>query len=369
MLIPGLDRLGGAERQLLLLAAGLRRRGWQVSVVVLSGHAAGTATGLSAAGIAFTSLEMRKGLADPRGWLRFHRWLQSERPDVIHAHLPHAAWLARWSRLVAPIPLLIDTLHSSATGGLGRRLGYRITRHIPDHVTAVSQAVADAHCKARMVNPRTLSILPNGIDIEVFCPNPQVRALLRRALRLADKFVWLAMGRLDAVKDYPTLLQAMTGVPEPARLLIAGEGPRARELHALAIRLGVEGRVRFLGFVPRAERWMQAADGFVLSSLWEGLPIALLEAGACALPAVATDVPGTREAMIESGYLVPRGDPAALAAAMKRFMLLSRDERLAMGLRAQRQVTERFNLEAVLDQWERLYRDAGKKRRGRSSGL
>ncbi len=97
--IPGLNRIGGAERQAMLLAKGLRRRGWRVSVIALSGDGGEAAAELRACGVAFTSLEMRKGLADPRGWIRFHRWLRREQPDVLHAHLPHAAWLCRWSRL------------------------------------------------------------------------------------------------------------------------------------------------------------------------------------------------------------------------------------------------------------------------------
>ncbi|MGA2207428.1 MAG: glycosyltransferase, partial [Terracidiphilus sp.] len=74
--IPGIDRIGGAERQAMLLAKGLRRRGWRVSMVALSGTGGDAAAELRNAGVGFISLEMRKGLADPRGWLRFHRWLR-----------------------------------------------------------------------------------------------------------------------------------------------------------------------------------------------------------------------------------------------------------------------------------------------------
>ena len=128
MAIPGLDRVGGAEQQAILLAKGLRRRGWRTSVVALSGTGGTTAAELEDAGVRFTSLQMRKGLADPRGWIRFQRWLWREQPDVLHAHLPHAAWLARWSRLAAPVPLVVDTLHSSATGKTGRHFGYACSR-------------------------------------------------------------------------------------------------------------------------------------------------------------------------------------------------------------------------------------------------
>src|ERR1035437_7939965 len=152
LVIPGLDRVGGAERQVILLATGLVQRGWRVSVVALSGTGGSSAQELRDAGAAFLSLDMRKGLADPRGWVRFHRWLKEKRPDVVHAHLPHAAWMARWSRLGTPVRVVVDTLHSSSTGTWGRRLGYRWSAWLTDKVTAVSQAVADAHLSAHMVS-------------------------------------------------------------------------------------------------------------------------------------------------------------------------------------------------------------------------
>ena len=222
--IPGLDRIGGAERQAMLLAKGLRRRGWRVTVVALSGSGGAAAAELRDAGVAFLSLEMRKGLADPRGWIRFQRWLWRERPDVVHAHLPHAAWLARWSRLAAPVPVVVDTLHSSCTGTMGRRLGYRCSRWLPDHVTAVSHATAESHLAAGMVSRDRLSVLGNGIELECWRPDARTRAMRRHELGIQDEFLWLAVGRLEAVKDYPALLKAMARLPNTARLLVAGRG-------------------------------------------------------------------------------------------------------------------------------------------------
>ncbi len=380
-LIPGLDRIAGAERQTMLLAEGLRRRGWRVTVVALSGTGASQADRLSDAGVDFLCLGMRKGLADPRGWWRFQQWLRRERPNVIHAHLPHAAWFARWSRLAARlfngpapflhasaapavpvfVPVFLDTLHSSAAGGIGRRLGYRSSRWLPDCVTAVSRAAAEAHLRAGMVSPSRLEIVQNGVDAEAFRQDPHVRAAARAELgakpEMEEEFLWLAAGRLDPVKDYPTLLQAMTRVPAPARLLIAGSGPLEAGLRALAGRLGLAERVRFLGFCGDIARWMQAADGFVLASRREGLPMVLLEAAAAGLPAVATDIPGTREAIVDgqTGRLAAPGDPAALAAAMKTIMQLSGAERAAMSAHARQRAVKQFGIEAVLDRWERLY--------------
>jgi glycosyltransferase involved in cell wall biosynthesis len=314
------------------------------------------------AGVGLVSLGMRKGLADPRGWWRFHCWLLRERPDVVHANLPHAAWLARWSRVAADIPVLIDTLHSSSTGSFGRRIGYRLSSRLPDRVTAVSRAVANAHRDAGMVRTEALVVIPNGLDTEAFRRDTRVREEVRRELRLGDEFLWLAAGRLERVKDYPTLLQAITGVPQSARLLIAGSGPLEAELHALAERLRIAERVRFLGFVTDIARYMQAADGFVLSSLWEGLPLALLEAASCGLPAVACDVAGVREALIEgeTGWLARAGDPVSLAAGMRWLMQVSPLERRAIGANARRHVVNGFGIEEVLDRWEQLYCEARK---------
>jgi glycosyltransferase involved in cell wall biosynthesis len=357
MLIPGLDRIGGAERQVLLLAKGLVQRGWRVSVVALSGLGGEAAGELRLANVEFTSLGMRKGLADPRGWLRFHRWLKEHEPDVVHAHLPHAAWMARWSRLASPVRVMVDTLHSSATGTIGRRLGYRWSGWLADAVTAVSQAVAETHLAAGMVDATKLRVLPNGVDALALRSGETEASMLRRDSDLDRAFLWLAAGRLHPVKDYETLLRAMVSVPEPAQLAIAGSGPCESDLRQLSIALGLAGRVRFLGFEPDVSRWMRAADGFVLSSRWEGLPMALLEAAACGLPVVATDVPGTREVVVEgrTGWLAPAASPEALAERMRAVMEMSVEDRKAVCEQAMRLVAERFSLQSVLNRWEALY--------------
>ena len=116
--IPTLDRIGGAEQQVIRLANGLAGRGWKVSVITLAGTGGEIRQRLNSAGIGFRSLEMRKGLMDPCGWIRLHSWIRQNRPDIVHAHLPHASLMARWSRLAAPMRILVDTIHSPATGGV-----------------------------------------------------------------------------------------------------------------------------------------------------------------------------------------------------------------------------------------------------------
>jgi len=290
---------------------------------------------------------------------------------VLHAHLPHAAWMARWSRLAAPVPVVIDTLHSSATGKMGRRLGYALSRWSSDCVTAVSRATAESHLGARMVRAKNLCVVPNGVNTDEWRPDDRVRSDLRQALGLKDEFLWLAVGRLEPVKDYPTLLEAMKKAGGNARLVVLGEGPQRLQLMQLAERLGLQRRVQFVGFDAEVRCWMQAADGLVLASRYEGLPMVLLEAGACGLPAVATDVAGTREVIVngETGWLACAEGPDALVAVMARLMRVSSAERRAMGERARRSVVERFSLETVLDRWEAIYSELLERRAASSSRL
>ena len=355
--IPGVDRIGGAERQAILVAGGLVPRGWRVSLIALSGEGGEARRELEAAGVSFLSLAMRKGLADPRGWLRMRRWLHRNTPDVLHAHLPHGAWMARVARLLAPVPVVVDTAHTVSTGSAARRYLYRITSRLTDSMTAVSAPVADACLSAHMNPAAQMAIVPNGIDVARWSPDKAAGARLRAKMGLADRFVWLAAGRLEPVKDYETLLEAFARLPQNAYLVIAGAGSLESELLNRCRRLAIDSRVLFLGFTPDVMGWMQAADAFALISRWEGLPMCLLEAGACALPSIATGVPGSKEIVVdgETGFLCRPGDAASVGGAMHRMMQMPPASRLSMGLNARHRIEQQFGLESVLDRWEQLY--------------
>lgn len=357
LVIPTIDRIGGAERQVLLLAHGLARRGWHITVVALSGTGGDAAAALAVGGIDYLSLGMRKGLTDPRGWWRYHRWLARARPDVVHAHLPHAAWLVRWSRLFAPGPIVLDTIHTSSTGTAGRKFGYRLSDRCSDLVTAVSTAAAEAYAAKGIVARAHLRVVANGLDTDAWGPDARVRAATRGETGIADEFVWLAAGRIDRVKDYATMLLALKQIAAPVKLLIAGTGPLQTSIRQFVGDLGIEQRVCFLGFQADVRRWMQAADGFVQSSLWEGLPMAILEASACGLPVAATDVPGTREAVVDgrTGLLAARQNADALAEAMQLVMQMPEPQRSAMGAAGRQHVVEHYSLTGALHHWEAIY--------------
>ncbi len=135
--------------------------------------------------------------------------------------------------------------------------------------------------------------------------------------------------------------------------MIAGSGPQESELRELGV------GARFLGEREDVANLMAAADGFVQSSLVEGLPMALLEAASSGLPCVAADTGGVNEIVLNerTGYLVPVGDVAALAAAMSRLMGLTASERQRMGKAAREHVVDHFDLRVVISRWEKLYQE------------
>jgi len=353
MLVPTVDQIGGAERQILLLAKELSARGHKVTVIALSGRGSSASLELAITGVEFLSLEMRKAWIDPRGWFRYLSWAYHAIPHIVHAHLPHATWFARCIRLIAPVRVLIDTLHTSHTGGTFRRLLYRLTNSFTNQVTCVSQSVATAAIHAKIASRSGLSILANGVPIPQ-SPTPGTLESLQ-----PRPFQWIAVGRLSPVKDYPTLLRAFARLPGDPHLQIGGSGPEERSLRQLASELRIENRVTFLGFQRNIQPLLAASDAFVLSSRWEGLPVSVLEAGAAGLPVVATDGNGTREAMIpgETGFVVPVGDISALCEAMTAIMVMSAEQRRRIGACVRQFVEERFAISAIVGQWEHLYSD------------
>jgi len=354
---------GGAESQVAQCATALRRHGWETAVVSLLDPAA-FAGELALEGVPVHSLRMRPGHPNPRGLLRLMGFLRVFRPQILHSHMFHANLAARVVRLFCPVPVVISTLHSVAessreTAGVQLRdWVYRLTDTLADMVTAVSQAVADRHRSSGAARTPNLRVIPNGVDTSRYRPDLARRESARRELGIGERFVWLAAGRLLWKKDYASLLQAFARQPDEV-MLIAGEGPEADRLRQQARELGVDGRARFLGRREDLPALMNAADGFVLSSVVEGLPMVLLEAAASGLPAVATDAGGVREIVAdrETGFVVPGSDCDALAVAMSRLALLPAETRARMGRAARARTAERFGMETVVAQWECTYRE------------
>ncbi|HBY77568.1 MAG TPA: glycosyl transferase family 1, partial [Cyanobacteria bacterium UBA11148] len=202
----------------------------------------------------------------------------------------------------------------------------------------------------------------NSIEPEHFFSNPQWREFIRDELELKGKFVWLAIGRLEEQKDYPTMLRAFAQISRQlpqTLLLVVGKGSLQNNLEALTKELGLHEKVRFLGIRNDIAKIMNAADAYVMSSAWEGMPGVLLEASAVGLPIVATDVGGNREVVLDgkSGFLVPSQNSQALAEAMQQLITLSDSERQQIGKVGRNYVIANYSLTEGVKRWENLYRE------------
>ncbi len=364
--------MGGADQQILSVTEALRARGWDARIVSMT--ALGP-MGLQARrlGIPTDSLEMPRGVPDPRGVMRLAALIRSWKPDILHSQLAHANLLARLLRPLVPVPVLISTIHSTYDGGRFRLLSYRLTDRLADYTTIISEASAQRYLAAGAVPRDRLRVIPNGVDTGRFRPLPEVRAGLRRELGLGETFDWLAVGRFEPAKDYPTMLAAFARVlarrPDSV-LLLVGRGSLQQETEELARSLGLGDQVRFLGVRGDIPELMSAADGYILSSAWEGMPIVLLEAGAAGIPIVATAVGGTGEVVLdgETGFLAPPRDPAALGDAMLRLASLSPEERRRLGLRGRGHIEAHYALPRIVDLWEQMYRELLLRKGGTGAG-
>ncbi|HWE84540.1 MAG TPA: glycosyltransferase [Terracidiphilus sp.] len=360
--------MGGTERLVVKLAEGMIARGHTVEIVTLrvaadSDMAASlVANRLGITGNPFTL---------PRGFLRGIRTFRAFRPDVIHANNFHGNLMARALRAFIPPAAIVSTIHNVFEGGAMRSLALRLTDPLSHHTAAVCETAVETAIHRRVVPRNKCTVIANGIDGTEFAPNAERRIRLRRENGLTSEFVWLASGRLAPAKDLPNLLHAFAQVHAAApnaRLWIAGEGNRreSQRLRALAASLEIGGSIERLGLRRDIPALLDAADGFVLASAWEGMPLALAEAMAMEKSFAATDVGGVRELAGPCGMLVPAGAPDRLAAAMLKQMSLPHELRSAQGKAARQRILQLFSIEQTIQKWESLYKLAVAHRANRS---
>ncbi len=237
-------------------------------------------------------------------------------------------------------------------------MAYRFTDWLTDISTNVSCVAMNSFVASRAVRPGRMVMIYNGISVKEFRPSPETRARVRNGFGIAeDCKLLLAVGRLVPQKDYPNLLQALVHLPADPdfRLLIAGDGPLRPHLEAMADDLGLSSRVRFLGIRQDVAALMAAADVFVLSSKGEPFGLVVAEAMASECIVVATDTGGVREVLGDTGFLVPRSDPAAMANALRTACALPRAEAIDMGRAARQRVVDAYSFEQAFEKWRELY--------------
>jgi glycosyltransferase involved in cell wall biosynthesis len=290
--------------------------------------------------------------------------LRQVRPDVVHsqAHGEHWASQLMACRMIGA-PFLMQLGSPSSTypqSWQGQNLFPRLFREC-DRLVSVSSdteaAYADFLCK-----------FPGRSTIVNYClPDPgstdlHFRESIRADLNIpAEALVVGSVGRLISMKRYNDLIDAVSRniqAGHKLHLLLVGHGPERSALETQAAQLGIREQVHFAGFQTNPHTWLSAMDAYVLPSLFEGLPVAILEAMAAGLPIIGTNVVGTRGVLARpnTGILVPPEDSSALAAAIVRLMD-SPELRHQMGQAARAEFLEHYQMDRGIESYMTLYRD------------
>jgi sugar transferase (PEP-CTERM/EpsH1 system associated) len=303
----------------------------------------------------------------------FYRAIKKLRPDIVHTRnwatieaIP-AARLARVSSIVhAEHGRNLAELHGEP---LRRRIFRRIGYELADRVVTVSEEMRRYFATQTGFAAERIVLMKDGVDDEQFRPNDETRGRMRSRLGLDAETVLVgSVARLDPVKDFPTLFAASDRAVAAGldlHVVLIGDGPERRALEQNAATLPhLRDRVTFLGNRSDVPEWLTAFDIFVLPSRFEGISVALLEAMALGLPAIASRVGGNGEVVDEgkTGLMFEAGDAAALTDALLQ-LGHDRDRRHAMGAKARERVRREFSYRANADRYVELYRSLGRRRR------
>jgi glycosyltransferase involved in cell wall biosynthesis len=349
--------LGGGPAHVRDLIANLPREEFAVTVAAPGGGP--YAAIFRALGAEFVDMPCDR--LSIRTLARVKRLVRAAGIRVVHSHGKGAGFYGRLAARAAGVPA-VHTFHGIHYRGypVGVRLAYlglerwlaamsRVVIHVSESQAREAEALG-------LAPPGRTAVIVNGVDAGRL---RALRPLSRAELGLEPgALVAGTIARFDPVKGLDVLLDAFARLPAPdGRLLIVGDGPRARRLRTRTKELGIERRVVFGGFVPEAARCLPALDLYVSASRGEGLPLSVLEAMASGVPIVATRVPGHIDAVEDgvTGLLVPVDDPAALASAMAA-LLADPARRATLGAAGRRRVEECFTVARMARELAALYR-------------
>jgi glycosyltransferase involved in cell wall biosynthesis len=345
---------GGQEIRIVSEARGVASRGHRV--VIVACPECQILTHARAAGLSTRELPMRHGF-DLRAIARLCRIIRDERADIVNTHSSVDSWVGAFAAKLTRVKL-VRTRHLSKPWS---RHFLNVVHRMPDAIMTTGEAIRQQLIEQNGLNPSTVVSVPTGIDVADFSPRPCADAFktglgLPPAARIITNIAVLRRWkRQDVLIDAAALLRDRPDVhvliAGRGGLYIPGEGGLRVALEGQIERLGLGGRVRLLGHVDDVRPLLSCSDVVVSSSgSHEGVPQSLAQALAMMRPVVATDAGSTRELIVheQTGLLVPPNDPAALAAAIDRFLS---DPALAQrcGERGREHVVAHYSFQHMID--------------------
>jgi glycosyltransferase involved in cell wall biosynthesis len=344
---------GGQEMRIVAEAAGFAARG--ADVTIAAPEEAAILARAAERGVCAVALPIAR--KHPASLYALRRFLRARRGrlDVVNTHSSTDTWLTALAvRSLRGAPAFVRTRHLSSALSDNRATRWLYTR-APQHIVVTGERLRDNLHRQFGTPLSHVTSVPTGIDLARF--RPRDRAQARAAKHLGDG-TWIGvLAALRNWKGHAFLLDALAMLashPRAPRLLVIGDGPQRRNLERRVADMGLGERVRFEGFRDDPERYLPALDVFVLPSYGdEGVSQAAMQAMACALPVVVTDVGGMRDAVTPdvTGVMVPARDAAALAAAIAR-LLDDAEFARALAERAHVKAQAEFGLDRMLDRMQ-----------------
>ncbi len=358
---------GGAERYVALLVQGLDRERFEPSVIARTGDGLDRwCDELRAMDVRVARVRMRLPFS-PGDAVPITRAVEQLGPHLVHLNMPgpydaQMGLLAPIARL-AGAAAVVATEHLPMVERLWKRAAVKhLSGRWIDRVLTVCEANVPFLLGRQRVPAHKITVVHNAIRSTYGARREHVRERMRQSLGIDGDTVALVMvGSLIKRKGLHVLIEALAGVPKaPWRLFVVGTGEERSACEGMAASLAIGERVGFLGHMSddEVEDVLCAMDGLVLPSFMEGLPYVILEAMACALPVVASDINGVPEASPdgEAALLVPAGDVGALRHALDT-LITSPTQRRELGRRGRERFEARYTLHTHADRMKAVYLD------------
>lgn len=307
-------------------------------------------------------LKIKYYAVDIRKWRRlreivkFIRIIKKERPEIVNSHLFGATKFAAPLAKLCGVATVIETAHLREAWRKGIKKAYFIDRifyRYVDQIISVSNAVKEYLVSTKKLDAGKITVIYNGVDLEKF------KKLGDGSPREPSPFTIGVIGRLEPQKGHKYFLEAiklLNGSYPDVKFMVVGEGSLRSELEEQSRKLGITNRIEFLGYKKNIENILQEIDLLVLPSLYEGLPLVVLEAGAMGKPVIATNVDGSPEIIIdkETGFIVSVKDSLALKEGIELF-LKNRTLVNKFGEKAAARIKKEFDLRKQISKTEELY--------------
>ncbi len=365
--------IGGAEKVLYELATHARQRGIRVAVCSLKPKGP-YSEALETMEIPVQSLNMSEAVGW-KGALSFllclpglARIIKKNKPQIVVSLLFRANLLSRLASKLCRVPANISSIHIIENDRPYYYLLDRWTAFMVTQYVAVSEKVKEATCRRSAIRPTRIKVIYNGVELKQeaqdppdHCGDSEHSIIAARLGIFPGDQICGTVARLRPQKGIDYLLKAVPLLKSRflgLKLLIVGDGPERATLELQAQKLDIQDRVIFAGLAASPFPYLRLMQVFVLPSLYEGLPMAILEAMAMGIPVVATNVGGVGEILEDqsTGLLVPPKNSEAIATAIS--LLLAQPSKAAQVAEAAKQtVRTRFNRAIMLREYDQVYDD------------